>query len=196
MYHYSESMEKTFLSSMVTREKNRSLNNINFCKSWHPNFKNWPSSVGLFVGLEAINLFWAIESKDKTYLLEYCIKCLKNSEKCYETSASNSNYNENFDYVTWSQLKSMGLAFWNLNSKDAKKIAEELTRYEYKTNNDPIDVALFYIALKKIRILTNLLRKAGLAKVGDLIARDFSLKKNKEVFNKKRYYILFELINF
>uniref|UniRef100_A0A3Q2ZV78 Dmx-like 2 n=1 Tax=Kryptolebias marmoratus TaxID=37003 RepID=A0A3Q2ZV78_KRYMA len=58
----------------------------------------------------------------------------------------------------WSDLRAVGVGWWIRNINTLRKMVEKLGKAAFQRNNDPLDAALFYLAMKKKAVLWGLFR--------------------------------------
>lgn len=63
---------------------------------------------------------------------------------------------------TWTHLRELGVGWWVRNLNLLKQCVQVLAKAAYQANGDPIDAALYYLALNKKSVLW------GLYRYGDL----------------------------
>ena len=92
----------------------------------------------------------------------------------------------------WNLIKIYGIRIWLRNPLKLKRIIEELALNEFRKNREPKNVALWYLALGKKAILTELFKKdADNVKIYNFIKNDFNsqewkVKSQKNAFELRR----------
>ena len=66
-----------------------------------------------------------------------------------------NNVNEK---LTWADLRQYGVGWWLKSPTVLKNLAEQIAKYAFQSNNDPLDAALFYLAMKKKGVLWGLFK--------------------------------------
>uniref|UniRef100_A0A3B5MLN0 Dmx-like 2 n=1 Tax=Xiphophorus couchianus TaxID=32473 RepID=A0A3B5MLN0_9TELE len=56
----------------------------------------------------------------------------------------------------WSELRAVGVGWWIRNINTLRKMVEKLGKAAFQRNSDPLDAALFYLAMKKKAVLWGL----------------------------------------
>ncbi|KAI8818763.1 RAVE protein 1 C terminal-domain-containing protein [Fimicolochytrium jonesii] len=95
--------------------------------------------------LTSRDIVWAFFSESQDSLLEVVTQACNNK-------------------VLWSDAKSLGLGYWLRNPETMRKTMETIARNQYMGKDDtrnPVDCALFYIALKKKNVLLGLWKLAN-----------------------------------
>lgn len=82
----------------------------------------------------------------------------------------------------WSELREYGLGWWVKKLEVLKKLIEKVAQSAYQARQDPLDAALFYLAMKKKTLVCALLRRVNCDKrLLKLFEQDF----NDPVVRKK-----------
>ncbi|KAK3842238.1 MAG: RAVE protein 1 C terminal-domain-containing protein [Linnemannia gamsii] len=123
------------------------------------------------------DITWAYHSESQDLLLDFCVNSLKTP-------------------MTWPEAKSLGLFLW-MRKKDAMiKQMEVIARNQYtgKDDKDPVACTLFYLALKKKKLLHGLWRTAhGHAEQGKMVVflgNDFDQDRWKTAALKNAFALL------
>ncbi|GMH35531.1 hypothetical protein BSKO_03399 [Bryopsis sp. KO-2023] len=161
---------------------------------------SWSRKVGLNPGINSCDLLWAAQSETQSDLITCCMEATKKQETA---SGSSSQTAADFMIVksapqksdpgkvsSWEELKAFGAGFWLRDPAEIAKLFEDLARLEFARHRDPHSCALFYVALKKERLLSTLFRGAGHSRVADLLGRDFTIERNQEVAAKNAFALL------
>uniref|UniRef100_A0A2K6LS88 DmX-like protein 1 n=1 Tax=Rhinopithecus bieti TaxID=61621 RepID=A0A2K6LS88_RHIBE len=62
------------------------------------------------------------------------------------------------DDPTWSELRAMGVGWWVRNTRILRKCIEKVAKAAFYRKNDPLDAAIFYLAMKKKAVIWGLYR--------------------------------------
>ncbi|KAF9550360.1 regulator of (H+)-ATPase in vacuolar membrane [Mortierella hygrophila] len=123
------------------------------------------------------DITWAYHSESQDLLLDFCVNSLKNP-------------------MTWPEAKSLGLFLW-MRKKDAMiKQMEVIARNQYtsKDEKDPVACTLFYLALRRKKLLHGLWRTAHghaeQAKMVTFLANDFDQDRWKTAALKNAFALL------
>ncbi|KAF9908205.1 regulator of (H+)-ATPase in vacuolar membrane [Linnemannia zychae] len=123
------------------------------------------------------DITWAYHSESQDLLLDFCVNSLKTP-------------------MTWPEAKSLGLFLW-MRKKDAViKQVEVIARNQYtgKDDKDPVACTLFYLALKKKKLLHGLWRTAHghaeQSKMVTFLANDFDQDRWKTAAQKNAFALL------
>lgn len=90
-------------------------------------------------GVGTNNLVWAFHSESEEELLNVIPSYAKGQAK-------------------WNTLKELGVGWWLRNSTLLKTCVERLAKAAYQVNQDPLDAAIYYIAMKKKTLVWGLFR--------------------------------------
>ncbi|CAG8572440.1 2105_t:CDS:10 [Ambispora gerdemannii] len=128
-------------------------------------------------GLSYRDMIWALHSESQNLLVEYSI------------SASGGSF-------LWKDAKVHGIILWLSNIDTVRQQMEIIARNQYmaKEDRDPTDAALFYMALRKKKLLLALWRTANhlkeQAKIMQFLANDFEEPRWKTAALKNAYVLL------
>ncbi|KAG0089757.1 regulator of (H+)-ATPase in vacuolar membrane, partial [Podila epicladia] len=123
------------------------------------------------------DVVWAYHSESQDLLLDFCSTSLKNP-------------------MTWSEAKSLGIFLWMRKKETMVKQMEVIARNQYmsKDEKDPVGCTLFYIALRKKKLLHGLWRTShGHAEQGKMVtflANDFDLDRWRTAALKNAFALL------
>uniref|UniRef100_A0A8C9RST4 Dmx-like 2 n=1 Tax=Scleropages formosus TaxID=113540 RepID=A0A8C9RST4_SCLFO len=65
----------------------------------------------------------------------------------------------------WSELRAVGVGWWIRNINTLRRMVEKVGKAAFQRNNDPLDAALFYLAMKKKAVLLYFLSMAAVVSV-------------------------------
>ncbi|CAJ0940690.1 unnamed protein product [Ranitomeya imitator] len=68
----------------------------------------------------------------------------------------------------WSELRAMGIGWWVRNINTLRRCIEKVAKASFQRNSDPLDAAIFYLAMKKKAVLWGLFRQMFLYKQRDV----------------------------
>lgn len=63
---------------------------------------------------------------------------------------------------TWAELRQFGVGWWIRNINTLKRCMEKVAKAAFTANKDPLDAALFYLAMKKKTLLWGLFRSVSI----------------------------------
>lgn len=84
-------------------------------------------------------MIWAFHSDTEMELL--------NSIPCFQRQQEN-----------WDELRSYGIAWWLRNNATLRICIERVAKNAFQKDQNPLDAALFYLAMKKKNVLTQLFK--------------------------------------
>ena len=94
-----------------------------------------------------------------------------------------------FNNITdWNQMKMYGIGIWVKSQVKLKKLIEDIAMNDFRKNKEPKNISLWYMALGKKNILTELFKKdAGSAKIYNFLKNDFTTKEWQIKAQKNAY---------
>ncbi|XP_069766655.1 dmX-like protein 2 [Narcine bancroftii] len=90
----------------------------------------------------------------------------------------------------WSDLKAMGVGWWIRNINTLRKCIEKVAKAAFQRNNDALDAALFYLALKKKAVLWGLFRSQQDKKMTEFFKHNFSEDRWRKAALKNAFALL------
>uniref|UniRef100_A0A671UU96 Dmx like 1 n=1 Tax=Sparus aurata TaxID=8175 RepID=A0A671UU96_SPAAU len=91
---------------------------------------------------------------------------------------------------TWPELRSMGVGWWLRSTNKLRRCIEKVARASLLINNDPLDAAIFYLALKKKAVVWGLYRSQKNAKMTDFFRNNFSEDRWRKAALKNAFSLL------
>jgi hypothetical protein len=122
-------------------------------------------------GLGSQHLVWAFHSETQDELVQLLPCVQKKAPK-------------------WSELKELGVGWWIRNNVLLRKLAEQLAKANFQANSDPLDAALFYLAMKKKSLVWGLFRSIGDKRMSDFFRNDFNDDKWRKAALKNAFALL------
>ncbi|RWS14486.1 dmX-like protein 2, partial [Dinothrombium tinctorium] len=122
-------------------------------------------------GLGTCNLVWAFHSETQEELIKLTPCILRGNPK-------------------WSELKEFGIGWWLRNNFTLKKLIEQVAKASFQVNQNPLDAALFYLAMKKKSLVWGLYRSIGDRKMTDFFQNNFADAKWRKAALKNAYALL------
>jgi len=92
--------------------------------------------------------------------------------------------------TSWNTIQSLGVVYWLRNQTTLKQIGEALARDQFRSSQQPTDVALLYLSLRKKTALVQLFRAKRMDKQAEFFSRDFNVQKNREAAAKNAFLLL------
>uniref|UniRef100_A0A672IQT8 Dmx like 1 n=1 Tax=Salarias fasciatus TaxID=181472 RepID=A0A672IQT8_SALFA len=91
---------------------------------------------------------------------------------------------------TWPELRSMGVGWWLRSTNKLRRCIEKVAKASFQRNNDPLDAAIFYLALKKKAVVWGLYRSQKNAKMTDFFHNNFSEDRWRKAALKNAFSLL------
>ncbi|CAD5215760.1 unnamed protein product [Bursaphelenchus okinawaensis] len=91
---------------------------------------------------------------------------------------------------TWDGLRSYGVAWWLKNNTTLRLIMEKVAKAAFQAQQEPMDAALFYLAMRKKNVLTHLFKTVGDQRMHDFFREDFSQQKWKKAALKNAFVLM------
>lgn len=125
----------------------------------------------LLLGMRTSDICWAFHSDCKEDLLTVIPSMLKNS-------------------TTWKDLRDHGAGWWIRSNDMLKRTLEKVAKVQFQINQDPMDCALFYLAMKKKSLLCTLYRSLRDNKMSLFFANDFTQDRWRKAALKNAFVLL------
>ncbi|KAK7926001.1 hypothetical protein WMY93_008311 [Mugilogobius chulae] len=90
----------------------------------------------------------------------------------------------------WSELRAVGAGWWIRNINTLRKMVEKLGKAAFQRNNDPLDAALFYLAIKKKAVLWGLFRSQHDEKMTQFFKNNFTEDRWRKAALKNAFSLL------
>uniref|UniRef100_A0AAQ5XEQ4 RAVE complex protein Rav1 C-terminal domain-containing protein n=1 Tax=Amphiprion ocellaris TaxID=80972 RepID=A0AAQ5XEQ4_AMPOC len=90
----------------------------------------------------------------------------------------------------WSELRAVGVGWWIRNINTLRKMVEKLGKAAFQRHNDPLDAALFYLAMKKKAVLWGLFRSQHDEKMTTFFKNNFSEDRWRKAALKNAFSLL------
>ncbi|XP_068560082.1 dmX-like protein 1 isoform X1 [Cebidichthys violaceus] len=91
---------------------------------------------------------------------------------------------------TWPELRSMGVGWWLRSTNKLRRCIEKVAKKSLQKNNDPLDAAIFYLALKKKAVVWGLYRSQRNAKMTEFFRNNFSEDRWRKAALKNAFSLL------
>lgn len=122
-------------------------------------------------GVGTSNLVWAFHSESEEEMLNLIPSYAKNQAK-------------------WSTLKELGVGWWLRNNTLLKQCIEKLAKAAYMAKQDPLDAALYYIAMKKKSLVWGLYRSQRDEKMTAFFSNNFAEDRWRKAALKNAFALL------
>ncbi|NXW84213.1 DMXL1 protein, partial [Alopecoenas beccarii] len=91
---------------------------------------------------------------------------------------------------TWSELRAMGVGWWVRNIHSLRKCIEKVAKAAFQRNNDPLDAAIFYLAMKKKAVIWGLYRSKKDTKMTQFFGNNFTEDRWRKAALKNAFSLL------
>lgn len=122
-------------------------------------------------GIGTSNIVWAFHSESEEELLNLIPSYSKGELK-------------------WSTLKDLGVGYWLKNVNTLRCCVEKLAKSAYQMKQDPLDAAIFYLAMKKKSIVWGLFRSKRDEKMTTFFSNNFSEDRWRKAALKNAFVLL------
>ncbi|XP_009468418.1 PREDICTED: dmX-like protein 2 isoform X3 [Nipponia nippon] len=90
----------------------------------------------------------------------------------------------------WSELRAMGIGWWVRNINTLRRCMEKVAKASFQRNNDALDAALFYLAMKKKAVVWGLFRSQHDEKMTAFFSHNFSEDRWRKAALKNAFALL------
>ncbi|XP_061881524.1 dmX-like protein 1 isoform X3 [Entelurus aequoreus] len=91
---------------------------------------------------------------------------------------------------TWPELRSMGVGWWLRSTNKLRKCIERVAKASFQRSNDPLDAAIFYLAMKKKAVVWGLYRAQKNSKMTEFFHNNFSEDRWRKAALKNAFSLL------
>ncbi|XP_077146958.1 dmX-like protein 1 isoform X1 [Ranitomeya variabilis] len=91
---------------------------------------------------------------------------------------------------TWAELRAMGVGWWVRNTNSLRRCIEKIAKAAFQRNNDPLDAAIFYLAMKKKAVIWGLYRSQKDARMTKFFGNNFSEERWRKAALKNAFSLL------
>ncbi|XP_039214793.1 dmX-like protein 2 isoform X5 [Crotalus tigris] len=92
--------------------------------------------------------------------------------------------------LQWSELRTMGIGWWVRNINTLRRCMEKVAKAAFQRNNDALDAALFYLAMKKKAVVWGLFRSQHDKKMTEFFSHNFSEDRWRKAALKNAFALL------
>lgn len=122
-------------------------------------------------GVGTLNIVWAFHSESEEELLNLIPSYSKGQLK-------------------WATLKELGVGWWLRNISLLKQCIEKLAKAAYQQQQDPLDAAIYYLAMKKKSLVWGLFRSQRDEKMTAFFANNFNENRWRKAALKNAFVLL------
>ncbi|XP_067885987.1 dmX-like protein 1 isoform X2 [Heterodontus francisci] len=90
----------------------------------------------------------------------------------------------------WSELRAMGVGWWVRSTNFLRRCIEKVAKAAFQRNNDPLDAAIFYLAMKKKAVLWGLFRSLHDKKMTEFFGKNFNDDRWRKAALKNAFALL------
>ncbi|XP_044772994.1 dmX-like protein 1 isoform X3 [Neomonachus schauinslandi] len=94
------------------------------------------------------------------------------------------------DDPTWSELRAMGVGWWVRNTRTLRKCIEKVAKAAFYRKNDPLDAAIFYLAMRKKAVIWGLYRSQRDPKMTQFFGHNFEDERWRRAALKNAFSLL------
>ncbi|CAF0710194.1 unnamed protein product [Brachionus calyciflorus] len=127
------------------------------------------------IGVGTANFAWAFHSECEQDLLN---------------QITNNNGDDSSVCLQWEDLRQYGIGWWLKTPNILKQLVEKIAKYSYQLKNDPLDSALFYLAMRKKGVLWALFKTAKDTRMSEFFKNDFNEPKWQTAALKNAFVLL------
>ncbi|XP_008416474.1 dmX-like protein 1 isoform X4 [Poecilia reticulata] len=91
---------------------------------------------------------------------------------------------------TWAELRAMGVGWWLRSTNKLRRCIEKVAKASFQRNNDPLDAAIFYLAMKKKAVVWGLYRSQKNTKMTEFFHNNFSEDRWRKAALKNAFSLL------
>lgn len=91
---------------------------------------------------------------------------------------------------TWPELRSMGVAWWMRSTNKLRRCIEKVAKASFQKSNDPLDAAIFYLAMKKKAVVWGLYRSQKNLKMTEFFSNNFTEDRWRKAALKNAFSLL------
>ncbi|XP_038625852.1 dmX-like protein 1 isoform X1 [Tachyglossus aculeatus] len=91
---------------------------------------------------------------------------------------------------TWSELRAMGVGWWVRNISVLRRCIEKVAKAAFYRKNDPLDAAIFYLAMKKKAVIWGLYRSQKDTKMTQFFGHNFEDDRWRKAALKNAFSLL------
>ncbi|PIK56051.1 putative dmX-like protein 2 [Apostichopus japonicus] len=90
----------------------------------------------------------------------------------------------------WDELRAMGVGWWVRNNTTLRRCIEKVAKSQFQAKKNPLDAALFYLAMKKKTLLWGLFRSIRDEKMTQFFRNDFKKERWRKAALKNAFALL------
>jgi hypothetical protein len=137
------------------------------------------------IGLGTVNYAWAFHSECEQELINSISKFSLVETNNQDLIQKNVN-----SAITWSDLRQYGIGWWLKNTTILRQLIEKLAKSLFQQKMDPLDAALFYLAMKKKGVVLALYKTIKDSRMTEFFKNDFGEAKWQTAALKNAFVLL------
>lgn len=94
------------------------------------------------------------------------------------------------DNPTWSELRAMGVGWWVRSNRILRRCIEKVAKAAFYRKNDPLDAAIFYLAMRKKAVIWGLYRSQKDTKMTQFFGHNFEDERWRKAALKNAFSLL------
>ncbi|CAK5007291.1 unnamed protein product [Meloidogyne enterolobii] len=122
-------------------------------------------------GISSAYVIWAFHSDTEAELLS-SIPCVQRQQE------------------NWDEMRSYGVAWWLRNVASLRTCIERVAKNIFQKDQNPLDAALFYLAMRKKNVLTQLFKTVNDTRMYEFFREDFTQEKWKKASLKNAFILM------
>ncbi|KAM8961070.1 dmX-like protein 1 isoform 2-T2 [Pelodytes ibericus] len=91
---------------------------------------------------------------------------------------------------SWAELRAMGVSWWVRNTNNLRRCIEKVAKAAFQRNNDPLDAAIYYLAMKKKAVIWGLYRSQKDTKLTQFFGNNFNEERWRKAALKNAFSLL------
>ena len=122
-------------------------------------------------GLDTSNIIWGFHSESEDELVSLVPGVAKGT-------------------ISWQELRELGVVWWTRSNNTLRKLVEKLAKASFQKNQDPLDAALYYLAMKKKSLVWGLFRSKRDEKMTQFFNNNFTEERWRKAALKNAFALL------
>ncbi|KAG7176585.1 DmX-like protein 1-like, partial [Homarus americanus] len=122
-------------------------------------------------GIGSHNLVWAFHSESQEELLDFIPSMRQGNPR-------------------WSELRELGFGWWVRNNTLLTRCFNKIAKAAFLVKNDPLDAAIYYLAMKKKNLVWGLFRSINNRRMTDFFANNFTEERWRKSALKNAFALL------
>uniref|UniRef100_A0A0P5RMU8 DmX protein 2 n=1 Tax=Daphnia magna TaxID=35525 RepID=A0A0P5RMU8_9CRUS len=91
---------------------------------------------------------------------------------------------------TWADYRELGFGWWMRNNASLRRCIEKLAKAAYQSQGDPLDAAIYYLAMKKKNLVWGLFRQVQNERMTQFFSNNFTEERWRKAALKNAYALL------